>query len=388
MIRITAIAFLAALPAIGLSLLQNRQVTGNWLTLPYMLSQYQYGIPTSFTFQPVPAPHRALTQEQRVDYDLQSAVHGATPDSPSAFFRRLGARVRFYRWFFPVPLSLVLPAFLPALRQPRFLWLAAALAIIVVGTNFYPYFYPHYIAGATCLFVLLMVTALEYASHWSLEIVRLLVVLCGAQFVFWYTLQLLSAWPRAGADQPIRSLGLRESSRRSGRPYSDRSPIGCDAGQATGLRAIQSGTSAAAVGVECRRYRQFAHRAGTRPGRGREPKAGRLLSWPHGLAARTGFHAAASDALSPGDAAIPRRQIAIRRSTWHAFRTTVSFVTLILCCTRAVICLQPGAAEHHEAGDHLASSINVACVPSASSSPAGRNCEYFPSSHSMRTTGS
>jgi len=197
MIRITAIASLAALPTIGLSLLQNRQVTGNWLTLPYMLSQYQYGIPTSFTFQPVPGPHRALTQEQKVDYDLQSAVHGATPDSPAAFFRRLGGRARFYRWFFPVPLILVLPAFLPALRQPRFLWLAAALAVIVVGTNFYPYFYPHYIAGATCLFVLLMVTALEYASHWSLEIVRLLVVLCGAQFVFWYTLQLLSAWPPA-----------------------------------------------------------------------------------------------------------------------------------------------------------------------------------------------
>ncbi|HVN03360.1 MAG TPA: hypothetical protein VMT86_03020 [Bryobacteraceae bacterium] len=197
MIRITAIAFLAALPAIGLSLLQNRAVTGNWLTLPYILSQHQYGIPTSFTFQPVPTPHRALTQEQKVDYDLQSAVHGTAPDSVAALFRRLGGRVRFYRWFFPVPLLLVLPAFLPALRQPRFLWLAAALAIVVVGTNFYPYFYPHYIAGATCLFVLLMVTALERASRWRRDAVRLLVLLCGVHFLFWYGLQLLSAWPPA-----------------------------------------------------------------------------------------------------------------------------------------------------------------------------------------------
>ncbi len=31
---------------------QNKAVTGNWTTLPYMLSRYQYGVPSTFTFQP------------------------------------------------------------------------------------------------------------------------------------------------------------------------------------------------------------------------------------------------------------------------------------------------------------------------------------------------
>ena len=44
-------------------------VTGNWITLPYRLSQYQYGVPTTFTFQPIPTPHRPLTREQQLDYE-------------------------------------------------------------------------------------------------------------------------------------------------------------------------------------------------------------------------------------------------------------------------------------------------------------------------------
>src|SRR6202040_2512810 len=39
--------FLVLLPAIALVLLQNKQVTGSWATLPYMLSQYQYGVPST-----------------------------------------------------------------------------------------------------------------------------------------------------------------------------------------------------------------------------------------------------------------------------------------------------------------------------------------------------
>jgi len=117
-------------------------------------------------------------------------VHGNSPDSFSAFLDRLGKRVRFYRFFFPVPLLLALPAFFPALGQLRFLWVGISLAILGLGANFYPYFYPHYIAGGACLFVLVSVTALERVS-------RLILLLSAAQFLFWYGLHLLARWEPA-----------------------------------------------------------------------------------------------------------------------------------------------------------------------------------------------
>src|SRR6202041_1174001 len=45
--RPALITTLVCLPAIAIVLLQNKQVTGNWMTLPYSLSQYQYGVPAS-----------------------------------------------------------------------------------------------------------------------------------------------------------------------------------------------------------------------------------------------------------------------------------------------------------------------------------------------------
>ncbi|HLY19072.1 MAG TPA: hypothetical protein VKR61_17705 [Bryobacteraceae bacterium] len=192
-----AIAALVFLPAAALSLMQNRQVTGSWTTLPYMLAQYQYGVPASFTFQPVPTPHRALTQEQKNFYDLQASVHGGAPDSVSAFIGRLWQRVRIYRFFFSVPLFLALPAFVLALRRPRYLWVVLWLAILALGTNFYPYFYPHYIAGGACLFVLAAVTALEQVSRWSRESALLLFVVCVTQFLFWFGLHLFAGWEPA-----------------------------------------------------------------------------------------------------------------------------------------------------------------------------------------------
>jgi len=192
--RTAAVAMAVVLPALALTLLHNHQVTGHWTTLPYMLSQYQYGVPASFTFQPNPTPHRPLTPEQQTDYDLQVVVHGNSPDSFAAFLYRLGQRVRFYRYYFPVPLLLALPAFLVSLRQPRFIWVLLTLAIVGLGANFYPYFYPHYIAGATCLFILFSVTSLRQFSRWSPQAARLIFLLCAAEFLFWYGLHLLAGW--------------------------------------------------------------------------------------------------------------------------------------------------------------------------------------------------
>ena len=197
LLRPALIASLVVLPAIGLILLQNKQATGNWTTLPYTLSRYQYGVPTTFTFQPLPVPHRSLTREQQLDYDAQSEVHGPGTDTFAAYSARWVDRLRFYRFFLLPPLFFALPTFLLALREYRLAlglpWAAVTIVFFSLGTNFYPYFYSHYIAALTCLFVLIGVVGLERLSRWSIrghavgqECARILLFLCAAHFIFWY----------------------------------------------------------------------------------------------------------------------------------------------------------------------------------------------------------
>lgn len=181
--RSLAVAVLVAMPALGLTLLQNKQVTGSWTTLPYQLSRYQNGVPTTFTFQPNPVPHQTLTVEQQVDYDAQKAAHDDT-----GYLKRLGQRVQFLRFFFLPPLYLALPGFVMALREARFARVAIALALFWLGDSFYPYFYPHYVAAATCLFVLVSVKGLEQMSRFRAgrPASALILILCLAHFLFYY----------------------------------------------------------------------------------------------------------------------------------------------------------------------------------------------------------
>jgi hypothetical protein len=187
------VAILALLPAGGLTLLQNQRVTGSWTTLPYVLSRYQYGVPASFTLQANPVPHRELTLSQKADYEAQASVHGAAADSPLRYIQRLAGRLRFYPFFFLAPLYLALPFFVVRLRAWKYLWVALALLVFALGSNFYPYFYPHYIAAAACLFVLVSVAGLEHLATVRIrsyaagaEAALLLVVLCVGHFLFWY----------------------------------------------------------------------------------------------------------------------------------------------------------------------------------------------------------
>ncbi len=191
--RVAAVAALAAMPAIALTLLQNKQITGSWTTLPYALSRYQYGVPTTFTVQANPVPHSELTREQQLDYELQSKVHGENAETVTSYFERLASRARFYRFFFLAPLYLALPAFLLALREFRFAWLLLTVLMFAAGTNFYPYFYSHYIAAVACLFVLMSVAGLERLARLTIrgypagrDAARLIFFLSIAHFLFWY----------------------------------------------------------------------------------------------------------------------------------------------------------------------------------------------------------
>jgi len=176
------------LPAVSLTLAHNRAVTGNWTDLPYVLSRYQYGVPTTFTLQPNPVPHRQLTPEQQLDYRAQSLAH----DESGGYWNRLWERLPSYRFFFFPALLLALPWFFlpggtgdwPAPNAYR-LWAAAALTLAILAENFYPYFYPHYVAVFTCLFMLVTVTAL---SRCGPDAARALAYLAIAHFVFWYGL--------------------------------------------------------------------------------------------------------------------------------------------------------------------------------------------------------
>jgi hypothetical protein len=191
------VVVLVVLPAIALTLVQNKQVTGSWTTLPYVLSRYQYGVPATFTTQPNPIPHRELTPEQQLDYEVQVDVHGKEPETVPRYLERFAFRARFLRFFFLPPLYLTFAAFLVAPREFRFVWVLLTVFIFALGANFYPYFYSHYIAAVTCLFLLMSVTGLERISRWTIhgwpvgqKAARLIVFLCVLHFVFWYGLHL------------------------------------------------------------------------------------------------------------------------------------------------------------------------------------------------------
>ncbi len=187
-VRLLAPASVPLILAAGLMLLHNRQATGSWITMPYSLSQYQYGVPAALTFQQNPVPHRELNREQALNFQMQSGFRGSGPETLKKYLDRLEYRVRFYRFFFLAPLYLALPAFFWRVRTYWFAWVALVLALFALGANFFPNFEPHYLAGVTCLFVLVSVAGLECLSRFSRPAAELLVFLCIAQFIFWYTL--------------------------------------------------------------------------------------------------------------------------------------------------------------------------------------------------------
>jgi len=203
--RIAAITLLAVSPAFLLTLLQDKAVTGNWTTIPYMLSRDQYGIPANFTFQPNAVPHKELNREQQVDYQAQSDVHGYQRETLATYLKRLADRIRFYRFFLMPPLMIAIFFCLPDLRHRRFQWAAACIAIFALGTNIYPYYYPQYIAAVTCLIILLAIMGLRRLNRFGGDAMRILALLCVAQFVFWYGIHLFGNDTLFGALEPYES---------------------------------------------------------------------------------------------------------------------------------------------------------------------------------------
>jgi hypothetical protein len=217
--RLIAIAAVAAAPALGITLLQNKAVTGSWTTLPYALSQQQYGVPAALTFLPAPQPSRAMTREQELDYRMQSGFKGAGPETLAKFLLRMEFRVRYYRFYFLPPLYLALGAFLLRLKERRYRWVAGVCLLFALGINFFPAFQLHYLAAVVCLFVLISVAGLERIGPVA---ARTIVILCCAQFLFWYGLHAAEdsalsrfllrydTWDGINHRNPERRIAVRE----------------------------------------------------------------------------------------------------------------------------------------------------------------------------------
>jgi len=189
-IKTFALIALGAAPAVGVMLLHNHAVSGNWTTFPYTISRNQYGIPTTFTFEANPIPHRVLTPEQRLDYEVQAAVHGDGHDTLRRYLRRLLMRIGSYRYFFYPSLYIPLIAFLTLLRVRRIQWLVLTVVIFMAGTNVYPYFYPHYVAALTSVFLLMSVLGLKVVHQWKPWLAGVVLAACAGQFLFWYGVHL------------------------------------------------------------------------------------------------------------------------------------------------------------------------------------------------------
>jgi hypothetical protein len=172
--------------------------------MPYSLSQYQYGIPASFTFQKHPEPHRQLTREQDLDYRMQRAFRSTPEETLASYLERLAYRVRYYRFYLYAPLYLAMAVFLGGIRNYRHAWVPLTLVLFALGVNFFPIFNFHYIAAASCLFILMSVDGLRRLGRMRMgsAAARALIYLCIAQFVFAYGLHLFERQDFAAAMRP------------------------------------------------------------------------------------------------------------------------------------------------------------------------------------------
>jgi hypothetical protein len=214
-----AVAAAVALPALGITLVQNKAVTGSWTKLPYALSQEQYGVPAALTFLPTPTPNRTLTREQELDYKMQSGFKGAGPETLSKFLLRMEFRIRYYRFYFLPPLYFALIAFLLRLRERRYAWVAGVCLLFALGINFFPAFQLHYLAAIVCLFVLISIAGLQRIGPAA---ARMIVMLCCAHFLFWYGLHVADksallqyeTWDGINHRNPERRIAIRDDLER------------------------------------------------------------------------------------------------------------------------------------------------------------------------------
>ena len=119
------------------------------------------------------------------------------------------------------------PCFCCACASTAFAWVLLTILLFSLGTNFYPYFYSHYIAALTCLFVLIGVVGLERLSRWNPAGRAHSAVSLRGAFRLLVRAPLLPRQRALRCDDAVRNLGRHQSwrSRRTHRdPPATRTP--------------------------------------------------------------------------------------------------------------------------------------------------------------------
>jgi hypothetical protein len=212
-VRTLAFALAVLLPASLLVLLQNEQVTGNAFVLPYQLYRHQYGTPATFTFQPNPTPTKILNEEQELDYRAETAIHGEERETTGSYLKRALFRLRFLRFFLSPALYLpfVIGAVYTVRERQRVhacLPILGALLVFAIGSNLYPYFYPHYVAAIAPCLLLIALAGLRAISV-NLANGRVLAISLGVlaltPFTFWFGVR------AAGTRSVLNQLASQEA---------------------------------------------------------------------------------------------------------------------------------------------------------------------------------
>ena len=150
----------------GLTALHNRAVTGSFTTLPYRLTQRIDGVPQTFIWQK-PAPPPAPRFRELMDmYWWQRGQRDALDRHPLNHIRKV---LRDLWEFFITPWYSLPLLFLLAKRwkEPKVLLALGILGTALAAEMSYPFFYPHYFAGYTCLIAFLITQGLIGLSQWS-----------------------------------------------------------------------------------------------------------------------------------------------------------------------------------------------------------------------------
>jgi hypothetical protein len=141
----------------------NYKVTGDPLVHPLQLHRKLYGIPQGFYWQPpVPEPpllHQSLRDVYQWELQNFETWHRSLPGT-------VGVIPSLWEFFFGV--SFTIPLFaLPWATVPRRAWLLIGFALFgLVGSALYPFYFPHYSAQYTAIFVLVIILGMRALANW------------------------------------------------------------------------------------------------------------------------------------------------------------------------------------------------------------------------------
>jgi hypothetical protein len=161
------IAIMVSIPILAgcVTALQNRAITGSFLTSPYFIEQATYGVPQSFLWQkPIEEPPLQFAELKDM-YRWQRTTKDHTLAHPVHHFA--GNVNRAWRFFVGpwYSLPIVLLVFLS--RDWRVLAGGGIIAAALVASALYPFFFPHYIAAYSCVICFLILRGLMAMHRWS-----------------------------------------------------------------------------------------------------------------------------------------------------------------------------------------------------------------------------